>query len=164
MKRTPSTKTMRMRADDLPVTALRHPFPARYHPNYRMRFPFLAVVFSALFVAMLAGSVQAQKEKETARDFLIFGTVFNDRNYALQGAKVSVRVAGEKKVRGDATSDRRGEFGLRVARGAEYEVTVEARGFETDVQRVKTSTGVTREDLVFHMSAKPAKGTGGKKQ
>jgi hypothetical protein len=40
--------------------------------------------------------------------------VFTDQGFALPGARVRVRRADEKKPKWEATSDRRGEFAVRV--------------------------------------------------
>jgi hypothetical protein len=127
-----------------------------------MRFPvaILLAGILALFSAAAAGGYpQEGKDKKRPAQFLIFGTVFTQQGFSLPGAEVKIRKAGEKKVRGEAYSDRRGEFAIRVAPGAEYEVTVTARGFERQVLKV-SATGSSREDLVFRM--KPEEG--GKKQ
>lgn len=116
----------------------------------------------------LPQQAEAQKEekqdprKRTRADeqrFLLFGTVFTAQGFALPGAKVEVRRAGEKKVRWSSISDRRGEFAIRVPPGAEYEVTVTSKDFETMVRKVDATSGV-REDMVFRMAVSP----GGKKK
>ncbi|HEX9760034.1 MAG TPA: carboxypeptidase-like regulatory domain-containing protein [Candidatus Acidoferrales bacterium] len=91
--------------------------------------------------------------------FLLFGTVFTPRGFALPGAKIEVRRAGEKKVRWSSYSDRLGEFAIRVPPGAEYEMTVTAKDFETMTRKVDATLGV-REDMVFRMAGSP----GGKKK
>lgn len=120
---------------------------------------FLLLSLALISTAAMAARGEAQKEKKRQPDFLIFGTVFDEKGFALAGAEVRARVAGEKKVRGEAYSDRRGEFGIRVPVGAEYEVTVKAEGYETQVLKVNAASGANREDVAFRM--KPA--TGGKK-
>ncbi len=108
-------------------------------------------------ILLAAASAQGadDKKKKPAEDFLIFGTVFTEQGFALQGAKIEVRRAGEKKVRGRAVSDRRGEFGVRVPEGAEYEVTIEARGFVKDARKVDAKIG-QRFDFVARL--KPVAG------
>ncbi len=97
-----------------------------------------------LLLAFPAGFGQAAGQKQThshADDFLIFATIFEARGFALPGAKVRVRRADEKKFRWEAISDRRGELGIRVKQGAEYEVTIEARGFQPQTRRVDAREG-----------------------
>ena len=81
---------------------------------------------------------------------MIFATVFTDRGFALPGARVRVRREDEKKFRWDAMSDRQGELGIRVKAGAEYELTVEARGYRTQTRKVDAREG-NREDLTLQM-------------
>lgn len=88
-------------------------------------------------------------------DYLIFGTVFTEKGLSFPGAAIRVRRAGEKKVAGEATSDRRGEFAVRVAQGVEYEITVSAKGFQDETRKVDAKYG-DRQDLVFRL--KPAVG------
>ncbi len=96
---------------------------------------------------------QGQKEKGgSPHRYLIFGTVFSHQGLSLPGAAIHVRRSGEKKVAAEATSDRRGEFAVRVPQGFEYQVTVTAKGFRDAVRKVDARAG-DREDLVFRMQA-----------
>jgi hypothetical protein len=81
---------------------------------------------------------------------VIFATVFTDRGFALPGARVRVRREDEKKFRWEAMSDRQGELGIRVPQGAEYQLTVEARGFKEQTRKVDARDG-NREDLTLQM-------------
>ena len=106
----------------------------------------------------LDGAATDQKERRSHQnDFLIFGTVFTEKGLSFPGAAIRVRRAGEKKVLGEATSDRQGEFAVRVPQGTEYEITVSANGFQDEIRKLDAKVG-DREDVVFRM--KPA--TGGK--
>ncbi len=52
---------------------------------------------------------------------LIFGTVWSADNHPVYGVHIKVRRANEKKFRWEATSDHRGEFGIRLpAAKADY--------------------------------------------
>jgi Carboxypeptidase regulatory-like domain len=106
-----------------------------------------------LLLAIPAGFGQAAGQKQThshADDFLIFATFFDGQGFALSGAKVRVRRADEKKFRWEAISDRRGELGIRVKQGAEYEVTIEARGFQVQTRHVDAREG-KQEELTVRM-------------
>jgi hypothetical protein len=100
---------------------------------------------------------QAKKDKgKKAREvFVLTGTVFTQQGYGLPGAQVSVRRAGEKKVRGKAMADRRGEFGVRLRDAGEYEVTVQAKGYEAQVRKFSAQLG-SGTNFVFRMQ--PASG------
>jgi hypothetical protein len=85
-----------------------------------------------------------------AHDFVIFATVFNDRGFALAGARARVRRAEEKKFRWEAASDHQGEFAVRVPQDAEYELTIEARGFKTQTRKIDARQD-NRTDLTIRM-------------
>jgi hypothetical protein len=61
-----------------------------------------------------------------------------------------VRRADEQKFRWEAISDRRGELGIRVKQGAEYELMIEARGFKPQTRKIDARGG-NREDLTFQL-------------
>jgi hypothetical protein len=58
--------------------------------------------------------------------------------------------ADEKKFRWEAISDRRSELGIRVKQGAEYDLTVEARGFQPQTRKIDAREG-NREDPTLQM-------------
>jgi Carboxypeptidase regulatory-like domain len=95
------------------------------------------------------GGSQAQSNSH-AHDFVIFATVFTEQGLALPDAHVRVRREDEKKFRWEAMSDRRGELGIRVKQGAEYELTIEARGFKPQTRKIDAREG-NREDLTLQM-------------
>ena len=99
--------------------------------------------------AALAAGAQAQKGSHQD-DFVLFGTVFTEKGFALPGAEIRVRRTGERKPRWEARSDRRGEFAVRVPRGADYEMSVSAKGYEQQTRRIDTRVG-DREDLIFRL-------------
>lgn len=100
-----------------------------------------------------------QRKGARENDFLLFGTVFTEQGFALPRAEIRVRRAGERKVRGEARSDRRGEFAVRVPRGAEYEVSIAAAGYQEQTRKIDARTG-SREDIVFRLQPTP----GGKRK
>lgn len=138
--------------------APRHPPGGRTHPISR-RLATLALLLASL-AGWAGGSAAgaAQEKKKRPPQVVISGTVFKESGFSLPGASIRVRRAGERKVRWEAMSDRQGEFGLWVPQGAEYEVHVQAKGYEEQMQKVDGKSGLS-ERLIFHM--KPA--TGGKK-
>jgi hypothetical protein len=91
-----------------------------------------------------------------AHDFVIFATIFTDRGFAFPGARVRVRRSEEKKFRWESVSDTRGELALRVPQDAQYEMTVEARGFQMQTRKIDAREG-NRADLSIRMElqAKP---------
>jgi hypothetical protein len=123
----------------------------------------------SLAVAVAAGQTPAASQapqeapKEAKKDegkkkkevFVLTGTVFTEQGFGLGDAQIKVRRAGEKKVRGKAVADRRGEFGVRLRDAGEYEVTVEAKGYETQARKFSAALG-SGTNLVFRMQ--PASG------
>ena len=124
----------------------------------------MRLVALTLLVAGLAGWAgvsakgAAQEKKKRPPEVVIMGTVFTEKGLSLAGATIRVNRVGERKARWEAVSDRRGEFGVRVPHGAEYEVRVKARGYEEQKQQVDGKSS-TYENLVFRMTPE----AGGKK-
>jgi hypothetical protein len=94
-----------------------------------------------------------------ADDFLIIGTVFNDKVLSFAGVQLRVRRAGEKKFRWDTYTNSRGEFAVRVPKGTQYEVALHANGYLDQARTVDTTIAGTQQRLSIRME--PA--TGGKK-
>jgi Carboxypeptidase regulatory-like domain len=94
-----------------------------------------------------------------ANDFVIIGTVFNDKALSFPGVQLRVRRAGEKKFRWDTCTNSRGEFAVRVPRGAQYEIAIHAKGFADQSRKVDTTAGDSEERISIRMEA----ATGGKK-
>lgn len=99
---------------------------------------------------ILAPAADQKQADSHGHDFVIFASVFNEQGFALPGAKVRVRRSDEHKFRWEAISDRRGELGVRVKQGAEYELTIEAHGFKSQTRKIDAHEG-NGEDLTFHM-------------
>jgi hypothetical protein len=108
--------------------------------------------------AGVSAKVAPQEKHKRPPEVVIMGTVFTEKGFSLAGATIRVNRVGERKAKWEAASDRRGEFGVRVPQGAEYEVRVNAKGYEEQKQKVDGKSS-TYENLVFRMT--PA--TGGKK-
>jgi hypothetical protein len=116
----------------------------------RLIIALLALVCS-LGAALAVQPVCAQNSSVApGHDFIIFATVLNDRGFALFGAHARVRHAGEKKFRWEAVSDHQGELAVRVPPNAEYELTVEAHGFQTQTRKINAKAE-NRADLTIRM-------------
>lgn len=93
----------------------------------------------------------SHKKYSHANDFLIRGTVFNEKALSFPGVELRIRVAGEKKYRWDSYTNSRGEFAVRVPQGANYEIAVRVRGFEEQTRTVDAKNGGNEETIVFRM-------------
>jgi Carboxypeptidase regulatory-like domain len=89
-------------------------------------------------------------------DFLIRGTVFNDKALSAPGAQLRIRKAGEKKFRWESYTNSRGEFAVRVPQGSDYVMVVRAKGFVEQTRTIDAKNGGNEESMVFRMQ--PAAG------
>ena len=129
----------------------RHPLPPFDHPILRGILPFAMLMFVLAPGAVPCTAAGDEKRSDShAHDFIIFASVFTERGFTLAGAKVRVRRTDERKFRWEAISDSRGELGVRVKQGAEYELTIEAHGFKPQTRKIDAHEG-NREDLTFQM-------------
>jgi hypothetical protein len=86
-----------------------------------------------------------------ANDFLIRGTVFNEKALAFPNAELRVRRAGDKKYRWHSFTNSRGEFAIRVPKGAEYEMVVSTKGFNDQIRTFDAKSGSSEETTTFRM-------------
>jgi len=97
---------------------------------------------------------KSQKQKYShANDFLIIGTVFDPKGYALPGVELKIRRSNEKKYRWDSYTNSRGEFAVRVPQGSDYEMVIRAKGFADQTRPLDAKTGVSEARIVFHMES-----------
>jgi hypothetical protein len=99
-----------------------------------------------------------KKKYSHASDFLIRGTVFNDKTLSAPAVRLRIRRAGDKKFHWETYTDSRGEFAVRVPHGSDYEVVVRAKGFAEQTRTIDAKNS-GEENVVFRMQ--PA--AGGKK-
>lgn len=85
-----------------------------------------------------------------ANDFVIRGTVFNEKALSFAGVQLRVRRAGEKKFRWESATASLGDFAIRVPQGSEYELVAHAKGFK-DQSRVVDARNGDEERMVFRM-------------
>jgi hypothetical protein len=89
-------------------------------------------------------------------DYLIRGTVFNEKALSFPGVQLRIRLAGEKKFRWESYTDSRGEFAVRVPQGSMYEMVVRRKGFEEQTRTIDAKNGGDADNIVFRMQ--PAEG------
>jgi hypothetical protein len=156
------TKRKKKRFDSLFVF-FRHPLSSFGH------LTFVRLVIALAGVVCLAGATfaiepfgEAQNSSGShARVFVIFATVFNGQGFALPGARARVRRSDQKKFRWEGMSDHQGEVAFRVPPGAEYELTVEARGFKPETRKIDARED-NQADLTIRLEPQTEAGTGGK--
>jgi hypothetical protein len=100
----------------------------------------------------------SNKNHSHINDFLIHGTLFTDAAFALPGAKLRIRRAGEKKFRWESFTNSRGEFAIRVPQGSDYEVLIQAKGFTDEMRSFEAKSGISENTLTVQMK----KSVGGK--
>ena len=94
-------------------------------------------------------SSSSRKSKHSHTDDLVIrGTVFNERGLALQGVKLRIRRADQKKSRWETYTNSRGEFAVRVPKGPDYEIAAESKGFARQSQAIN---GQSDDNVVLHM-------------
>jgi hypothetical protein len=93
-----------------------------------------------------------------ADNFLIHGTVFNDKGLAFPGVQVRIRRRDEKKIRWQDATNSRGDFAIRVPHDASYEVLTHAKGFLDQAKTADAKAGLTDQTLAFKLEP-----SGGKK-
>ena len=157
-----------MTTENRTLTGHRHLLPATFHPTIQAMIQTGIVLLLLVALAGVPargqeskapsektdGKKEGQQEKKKPEPYLLAGTVFNEGGFSLPGAEIRVRRAGEKKVREKARSDRRGEFGIRLPAGQEYEVTVEAKGYEPQTRKFAAQLGAV-SNFVFRMQPAP---------
>lgn len=89
-------------------------------------------------------------------DFVIRGTVFDDKALSAPGTQLRIRRAGDKKFRWESYTNSRGEFAVRVPQGSDYELVVRAKGFVEQTRIIDAKSGASEENMVFRLQ--PAAG------
>jgi hypothetical protein len=92
-----------------------------------------------------------KKKYSHADDFLIRGTVFNDKALSAPGVQLRIRRAGDKKFRWESHTNSRGEFAVRVPQGSAYEMVVRAKGFTEQTRIIDTKNGGNEESIAFRL-------------
>ena len=86
-----------------------------------------------------------------SNDFLIRGTVFNERALSFPDVELRLRKEGEKKYKWETYTNSRGEFAVRVPQGSNYEILAHVKGFTDQTRKVEAKGGGNEETLVFRM-------------
>ena len=109
--------------------------------------------------AATSASKPGKQKYSHADDFLIRGTIFNDKALSAPGVQLRVRRAGDKKFRWESYTNSRGEFAMRVPQGSTYEMLIRVKGFAEQTRIIDAKSGANSESIAFRLE--PA--VGGKK-
>lgn len=88
-----------------------------------------------------SSSSKSKPHYSHANDFLVRGTVFNEKALSFQGAQLRIRRAGEKKFRWESYTNSRGEFAMRIPQGSDYELVVHVKGYADQTQPINAKGG-----------------------
>src|ERR1700739_4849876 len=100
--------------------------------------------------AALAGPAQdssskiekpAKKKYSHLNDFLIRGTVFNEKALSFPEVELRLRKEGEKKYKWETHTNSRGQFAVRVPQGSNYEILVHVKGFSDQTRTIEAKGG-----------------------
>jgi hypothetical protein len=154
------------------VTTKRKPTRSIFPPVCHLPRPYIRLTFLSLLIlaglvvhgafanpsAVSCGAASASQgnHKPSPNDCLLYATVFTEEGFLLPGADIYVHPVGKKKPVWEATSDRRGEFAVRVPPDGDYEIEVKAKGYVMQTHTVTAQLG-ERLDMTFHMPHQPSK-------
>ena len=129
-----------------------------------MRVRWVVALWAALLIPFGAWQAQNQLQPQSsssagtgkqkyshANDFLIRGTVFNQKALAFPDVQLRIRRTGEKKFRWEDRTNSRGEFAIRVPQGTQYEMVVHFKGFGDQTRTIDARNGSGENNVVFRM-------------
>lgn len=86
-----------------------------------------------------------------ADDFLIRGTVFNEKALSFPDVELRIRKGGQKKYKWTTYTNSRGEFAVRVPQGSNYDILAHVKGFADQTRTIEALGGGNEETVVFRM-------------
>jgi len=98
-----------------------------------------------------AGAKPKPQKYSHANDFLLRGTVFNDKALSFPGVELRVKRAGQAKFRWQTVTNSRGEFAIRIPQGFAYELVVHVKGYADQTRAIDAKNGGADEGCVFRM-------------
>jgi carboxypeptidase family protein len=88
-----------------------------------------------------SSSSKSKPHYSHANDFLVRGTVFDEKALSVHGAQLRIRRPGDKKFRWESVTNSRGEFAMRVPQGSEYELVVHVKGYPDQTRPINAKDG-----------------------
>jgi Carboxypeptidase regulatory-like domain len=95
----------------------------------------------------------SSKKYSHIHDFLIRGTVFDEKAMAFPNVQLRIRRASERKFRWESYTNSRGDFAIRVPQGTDYEMVVHTKGFTDQTRAIDAKSGTSEESMVFRMAS-----------
>lgn len=92
-----------------------------------------------------------KKKYSHADDFLILGTVFNEKALAFPGVELRLRKEGQKRYKWQTYTNSRGEFAVRVPQGSNYEVLAHVKGFVDQTRTIEAAGSGNEGTVVFRL-------------
>jgi hypothetical protein len=86
-----------------------------------------------------------------ANDFLLRGTVFNEKALAFPGVQLRIKRSGEKKFHWETVTNSRGEFAIRFPQGFAYELVVHVKGYADQTRPIDAKNGGSDLGYVFRL-------------
>ena len=93
----------------------------------------------------------SKKKYSHKNDFVIRGTVFNEKALSFSGVELQFRSKGEKKYRWNTYTNSHGEFAVRVPQGSNYEILVHVKGFVDQKRTIDANNGQNEETVTFRL-------------
>jgi hypothetical protein len=98
-----------------------------------------------------AGAKPKHQKYSHANDFLLRGTVFNDKALSFPGVELRLKRVGQAKFHWQTVTNSRGEFAVRIPQGFAYELVVHAKGYADQTRAIDAKNGGAEEGYVFRM-------------
>jgi hypothetical protein len=98
-----------------------------------------------------AGAKPKPQKYSHANDFLLRGTVFNDKALSFPGVELRLKRVGQTKFHWQTVTNSRGEFALRIPQGFAYELVVHVKGYADQTRAIDAKNGGADEGYVFRM-------------
>ena len=119
--------------------------------NFLSYFLITFCLVTAPFSVVAGAEDKPKPKKERPPYALIFGTIWDAQNRPIQGVRIKIRRADQKKAKWELVSDRRGEFAQRVPAGkADYIVWADSKTKkgEKAAQPVETTAHIENDERV----------------
>ena len=98
-----------------------------------------------------SGAKSKHERYSHANDFLLRGTVFNDKALSFPSVELRLKRVGQTKFHWQTVTNSRGEFAVRIPQGFAYELVVHVKGYADQTRAIDAKNGGADEGYVFRM-------------